>query len=216
MSGIMGILSDKSKLLGEYFTGYENLVNEIITHGEDLNYIYDKLDEMLRNYSDLLKLASRNLFYEFENKAPLAALALFGHSGIYEYYKNVYESAKIKDKKEISKKKLIENVVVKYHPHKGRDSISKKLKGFDAVKVFEAKSEDNTWHNIEPSGKKYLVFYYECKESDLGKKFIISQSGNNTQTFEFDQECCVNYILDGIDVKCEKYCHGKLHYIEAR
>ena len=109
MSGIMGILSDKSKLLGEYFTGYENLVNEIITHGEDLNYIYDKLDEMLRNYSDLLKLASRNLFYEFENKAPLAALALFGHSGIYEYYKNVYESAKIKDKKEILIKR--ENII---------------------------------------------------------------------------------------------------------
>ena len=76
----------KEKILLNYHEGYNALVKDIVSHPDDLHYIYDRLDEIAGEHQELLRLNSSNLFYYFVDKAPLAAFALFGDSATRPYY----------------------------------------------------------------------------------------------------------------------------------
>ncbi|MBQ4468680.1 MAG: hypothetical protein II917_00875, partial [Synergistaceae bacterium] len=64
---------------------YNALVQNIIAHPDDLQYIYDQLDAIAVDYPDLLKTNATELYKNLYNKAPLAVLAFFGNSATRPY-----------------------------------------------------------------------------------------------------------------------------------
>ena len=191
-----------SKVIQEYFRGYEALVQDIIAHPDDLTYIYDRLDDMVANYLPLVELNSVNLFNRLKKVSPLPAIALYGHSGTLPYYEKT-------------------GVLQEFFNPKGygvgpKDYVLKKLSKY--LKKFEAKGAYKQWHNIEPSGKKFLIFFVYSNNSN--NEFTLASPENHDAAIEFNTDsngACKNIIFNGIDVKCRgTYGSPYFYYMEAR
>ena len=79
---------------------YEALVQEIINNHKDLNHIYDCLDVITADYSDVLAERYSELFNRLYNSVPHVCYALLGHSATRLFYtftpreiKSVYENS---------------------------------------------------------------------------------------------------------------------------
>lgn len=75
-----------TKVIHEYFRGYEAIIQDLIAHPDDLTYIYDRLDDIVANYMPLIELNSVNLFNCLKKVSPLPTVALYGHSDTLPFY----------------------------------------------------------------------------------------------------------------------------------
>lgn len=197
-----------SKVIQEYFRGYEAIIQDIIAHPDDLTYIYDRLDDMVANYLPLIEMNSVKLFRRLNKVSPLPALALYGHSGILPYYE---KSGLLKDEYFLTpydpysfdkERKLNRNVLEKY------------------VKRFKAKDDKcKQWHNVEPSGKKFLIFFVWSEHTN--SEFTLASPENHDAAIEFYTDrngACKNIIFNGIDIKYREkgYDAPYFYYMEAR
>ena len=198
-----------SKVIQEYFRGYEALVQDIIAHPDDLTYIYDRLDDMVANYLPLIEMNSVNLFNRLKKVSPLPAIALYGHSGILPFYEKTGL--------------LYEFLMPRNYNHFAFSEIQYKLEKVlkrlsKYVKKFEAKDAYKQWHNIEPSGKKFLIFFVYSNNSN--NEFTLASPENHDAAIEFNTDNhgdCKNIIFNGIDVKCRgTYGSPSFYYMEAR
>ncbi len=197
--------SGSAKVIQEYFRGYEALVQDIIAHPDDLTYIYDRLDDMMLNYLPLIELNSVNLFNRFKAVSPLPAIALYGHSGTLKCYRNTPLL-----------RELLKPQQSCSWPNEG---ILKKLKRY--VKKFECKQEQKQWRSIQPSGKKFLIFYVYARDGD--NKLMIASPENHDSAVKFETDndgTCTGIIFNGIDVNFRYKPFGwgipYFYYMEAR
>ena len=70
----------------DYYQSYKNFVQAIEDDPKDLQLIYDHLDELVKDYPQILELSAIELFHDLYAVSPLAAVALFGHSGTRAHY----------------------------------------------------------------------------------------------------------------------------------
>ena len=165
-----------SQVIQEYFRGYEAIIQDIIAHPDDLTYIYDRLDDMVANYLPLIELNSVNLFDRLNEVSPLPALALYGHSGTLPYFE---------------KSKLLDSVLILYSVFDEDEAGLKKY-----VKKFTANDNYKQWHNIEPSGKKFLIFFV-CS-NNINNEFTLASPENHDAAIEFNTDGygeCRNIII---------------------
>ena len=199
-----------SQVIQEYFRGYEAIIQDITAHPDDLTYTYDRLDDMVANYLPLIELNSVNLFDRLNEVSPLPALALYGHSGTLPYF----------EKSELLRDFLmpISKDAVRMYEHLRvlNEKVLNKLGKY--VKKFTANDNYKQWHNIEPSGKKFLIFFV-CS-NNINNEFTLASPENHDAAIEFNTDGygeCRNIIFNGIDVKCRStYKTPYFYYMEAR
>ena len=192
-----------AKVIQEYHRGYDALVQDILDHHDDLTYIYDRLDDLAAGYSTLIKASSTNLLERFRYKAPLAALALFGHSGTRSFLEYG----------------LFGNMIMKLESNflDNREEINEDLlkKLSPIVQKFEDDKEHSRWHSIQANNKKFLVLCSFC--SDFSSKFRLASSDGHDASIEVKYgDIIINKIFNGIDIMCEKYSRVQFYYMEAR
>ena len=88
------------------------------------------------------------------------------------------------------------------------------------VKKFEAEETYKQWHNVKPSGKKFLIFFVYSSARD--NEFTLASPENHDAAIEFNTDSEGGYrdiIFNGIDVKC-RHTYGNpspsFYYMEAR
>ena len=134
---------------------YNALVQNIIAHPDDLQYIYDQLDAIAVDYPDLLKTNATELYKNLYNKAPLAILAFFGNSATRPY---------VEHESNLELGDVIRQII-----YTTTSSINK-INGF--------RTNSRAWHTIEPAGKKFLLLAcYRHWTNDM----YFSDADNNTR-----------------------------------
>ena len=205
------IQDGSAKVIQEYFRGYEVLVQDIISHPYDLTYIYDRFDDMVAGYSSLLKLSSVSLFEHFL-KTPLAAIALYAHSGTRPYYEKsdyllrnlIMKNGSSWNLVPLTTQEMNDDFLENLKPH---------VKKFSSEHVSYEK-----WHRIEEPNKKCLILC-SCTASYYSVNAFIASTDNHDNPVEMSsigKGKFINSIFNGIDVKNDSGMSFEFYYMEAR
>ena len=201
----------REKSINAYHEGYDALVQAILDHPNDLDYIYDRLDELATEYPNLLKLNAFDLLLCFYEKAPLAGLALFGDSKTrphYEKYLKIDHLKKLfaslrKCALSSAERVNIEGITqgifsrpsyTSYTSYRSRDyDRSRNDYGRRAYEPRRRGDYGKTKQVIKPAGEKYIVLKtypspptpaYELFEAVSGKAIDVSDARERFLIFD--------------------------------
>ena len=209
----------------DYYQSYKNFVQAIEDDPKDLQLIYDRLDELVKDYPQILELSAIELFHDLYAVSPLAAVALFGHSGTrahylmgkedWELFKQDYDSTSFSGfwgmfPKEVSSDFCKKLGVASQMSHFMRSSSFPEELGEDNYRPLDlADYEEEGWTNVEHKGKEFIIL--KCDTTEIQIRSVYSKKG-----LDADEICLVD-IFDGFDIDV-KSCSSDdvLVYMEAR
>lgn len=209
----------------DYYQSYKNFVQAIEDDPKDLQLIYDRLDELVKDYPQILELSAIELFHDLYAVSPLAAVALFGHSGTrahylmdkedWELFKQDYDSTSFSGfwgmfPKEVSSDFCKKLGVASQMSHFMRSSSFPEELGEDNYRPLDlADYEEEGWTNVEHKGKEFIIL--KCDTTEIQIRSVYSKKG-----LDADEICLVD-IFDGFDIDV-KSCSSEdvLVYMEAR
>ena len=183
------------KAINAYHEGYDALVQAILDHPNDLDYIYDRLDELATEYPNLLKLNAFDLLLCFYEKAPLAGLALLGDTKTRPHYGKYLDVLEDDHRKSyVPLKKLFDAL---------RDDVSFSLS--IERSLYRERVEicyDDCWDNIDeegnidfvikPAGEKYILL---DKPNGCDAKYFLREVASGD---EIKITTCLAWYGDGI------------------
>ncbi len=206
----------------DYYQSYKNFVQAIEDDPKDLQLIYDRLDELVKDYPQILELSAIELFHDLYAVSPLAAVALFGHSGTRAHYvmdkkdrecfqKIGQRSYFVDDSpfEEISSDFFKKFSVASQMDHFRRSSSFPEELGEDNYKTLELTDyEDEGWTNVEHKGREFIIL--KC-DGYIKIRPVYAREG-----LDADETALVD-IFDGFDIDV-KSCSSEdvLVYMEAR
>ena len=206
----------------DYSQSYKNFVQAIEDDPKDLQLIYDRLDELVKDYPQILELSAIELFHDLYAVSPLAAVALFGHSGTRAHYvmdkkdrecfqKIGQRSYFVDDSpfEEISSDFFKKFSVASQMDHFRRSSSFPEELGEDNYKTLELTDyEDEGWTNVEHKGREFIIL--KC-DGYIKIRPVYAREG-----LDADETALVD-IFDGFDIDV-KSCSSEdvLVYMEAR
>lgn len=209
----------------DYYQSYKNFVQAIEDDPKDLQLIYDRLDELVKDYPQILELSAIELFHDLYAVSPLAAVALFGHSGTrahylmdkedWELFKQDYDSTSFSGfwgmfPKEVSSDFCKKLGVASQMSHFMRSSSFPEELGEDNYRTLDlADYEEEGWTNVEHKGKEFIIL--KCDTTEIQIRSVYSKKGLGAD------EICLVDIFDGFDIDV-KSCSSDdvLVYMEAR
>ena len=161
--------------------------------------------EMEKNYSWVLDLDNRYLFWTMYDTSPLAIMCLLMNDTFRGYYLPVY--SKNEDGKSVSdldsntdKKKIYDTICQLIRSQTFQDRMKDNLVSF-------AGNTDGYWKDLEPKGKKYMIISMESRN-------YVRAAGVSGGDMSFDDVHEKFVIIDGIDYK-SNYANDKLIYMEV-
>lgn len=191
-------------VIDDYEAGYSQLVNDIFEHPDDIAKIKASIRNMVRNYSYLLQLNHRKLFYELKENY-LAVMCLLMSEELRKYYLPVKATAEDgsvsldiaanDDKKQMYLQ--ICSIIT-------RTDFAVKLS--ENLHIFSGKT-DGYWMDLEPKGKKYMIISMESGNYIRSADVSGGDMGYNDVRNLF-------VITDGIDYKSNSDTQ-KLLYMEV-
>ena len=203
----------------DYYQSYKNFVQAIEDDPKDLQLIYDRLDELVKDYPQILELSAIELFHDLYAVSPLAAVALFGHSGTRAHYlmdkedrelfRQLEESEFSTFSEEISSDFFKKLGVASQMSHFRRSSSFPEELGEDNYKTLElADYEGEGWTNVEHKGREFIIL--KC-DGYIKIRPVYAREG-----LDADETALVD-IFDGFDIDV-KSCSSEdvLVYMEAR
>ena len=206
----------------DYYQSYKNFVQAIEDDPKDLQLIYDRLDELVKDYPQILELSAIELFHDLYAVSPLAAVALFSHSGTRAHYvmdkkdrecfqKIGQRSYFVDDSpfEEISSDFFKKFSVASQMDHFRRSSSFPEELGEDNYKTLELTDyEDEGWTNVEHKGREFIIL--KC-DGYIKIRPVYAREG-----LDADETALVD-IFDGFDIDV-KSCSSEdvLVYMEAR
>ena len=203
----------------DYYQSYKNFVQAIEDDPKDLQLIYDHLDELVKDYPQILELSAIELFHDLYAVSPLAAVALFGHSGTRAHYlmdkedrelfRQLEESEFSTFSEEISSDFFKKLGVASQMSHFMRSSSFPEELGEDNYKTLElADYEGEGWTNVEHKGREFIIL--KC-DGYIKIRPVYAREG-----LDADETALVD-IFDGFDIDV-KSCSSEdvLVYMEAR
>ena len=206
----------------DYYQSYKNFVQAIEDDPKDLQLIYDRLDELVRDYPQILELSAIELFHDLYAVSPLAAVALFGHSGTRAHYvmdkkdrecfQKIGQRSYFMDDspfEEISSDFFKKFSVASQMDHFRRSSSFPEELGEDNYKTLELTDyEDEGWTNVEHKGREFIIL--KC-DGYIKIRPVYAREG-----LDADETALVD-IFDGFDIDV-KSCSSEdvLVYMEAR
>ncbi len=206
----------------DYYQSYKNFVQAIEDDPKDLQLIYDRLDELVKDYPQILELSAIELFHDLYAVSPLAAVALFGHSGTRAHYvmdkkdrecfQKIGQRSYFMDDspfEEISSDFFKKFSVASQMDHFRRSSSFPEELGEDNYKTLELTDyEDEGWTNVEHKGREFIIL--KC-DGYIKIRPVYAREG-----LDADETALVD-IFDGFDIDV-KSCSSEdvLVYMEAR
>ena len=203
----------------DYYQSYKNFVQAIEDDPKDLQLIYDHLDELVKDYPQILELSAIELFHDLYAVSPLAAVALFGHSGTRAHYlmdkedrelfRQLEESEFSTFSEEISSDFFKKLGVASQMSHFMRSSSFPEELGEDNYRTLElADYEGEGWTNVEHKGREFIIL--KC-DGYIKIRPVYAREG-----LDADETALVD-IFDGFDIDV-KSCSSEdvLVYMEAR
>lgn len=177
----------KKSIIDDYQTEYKQLVDGIIENPDDGPRIKANIAEIISNYSWILDLNHRDLFWMLEEKSVLAIMCLLMNETARKYYLPIqlpeekgvfgpkYDIDDDSDKREMYRQ--ICNII------QSKDFVSKLG---DNLHVFSG-ATDGYWMDLETKGKKYMIIGMgsgdyvraagvqggDLSNTDIAEKFVI-------------------------------------------
>lgn len=207
----------------DYYQSYKNFVQAIEDGPKDLQLIYDHLDELVKDYPQILELSAIELFHDLYAVSPLAAVALFGHSGTRAHYvmdkkdrecfqKIGQRSYFVDDSpfEEISSDFFKKFSVASQMDHFMRSSSFPEELGEDNYRTLDlADYEEEGWTNVEHKGKEFIIL--KCDTTEIQIRSVYSKKGLELN------EIGLGDVFDGFDIDVESCSSDDvLVYMEAR
>lgn len=205
----------------DYYQSYKNFVQAIEDDPKDLQLIYDHLDELVKDYPQILELSAIELFHDLYAVSPLAAVALFGHSGTRAHYlmdkedrelfRQLEESEFSTFSEEISSDFFKKLGVASQMSHFMRSSSFPEELGEDNYKTLElADYEGEGWTNVEHKGREFVIL--KCDDIyGTEIRSVYSKKGLELN------EIGLGDVFDGFDIDVESCSSDDvLVYMEAR
>ena len=194
-----------NQIIYNYAKEYNSLVDDICAHPENEAVIKADIVEMEKNYSWVLDLDNRYLFWTMYDTSPLAIMCLLMNDTFRGYYLPVY--SKNEDGKSVSdldsntdKKKIYDTICQLIRSQTFQDRMKDNLVSFAGI-------TDGYWKDLEPKGKQYMIISME--NGDYVRAAGVS-GGDKSYTDIRDNFV----IIDGIDYKSNNASH-KLLYMEV-
>ena len=204
----------------DYYQSYKNFVQAIEDDPKDLQLIYDHLDELVKDYPQILELSAIELFHDLYAVSPLAAVALFGHSGTRAHYlmdkedrelfRQLEESEFSTFSEEISSDFFKKLGVASQMSHFMRSSSFPEELGEDNYRTLDlADYEEEGWTNVEHKGKEFIIL--KCDTTEIQIRSVYSKKGLELN------EIGLGDVFDGFDIDVEDSSSDDvLVYMEAR
>lgn len=200
-------------IIEDYEAGYRRLVDEILENPDDAAKIKANIAEMVSNYSWILELNHRDLFWLLREESLLAVMCLLMNEKSRRYYLPEYiydengdhmfdengEFALDTDEDE-DKYEMYEEICDLIRQDDFSDALGENLK------VFVGKTDDY-WKDIEPEGKRYMIISMDDGD-------IVRSSGKFRGDLKFEDIEDEFVIIDGIDYKSKSNTH-QLLYMEV-
>lgn len=188
-------------ILDDYHNGYRILIGTILEHKDDMPRIKAALREMITNYSELVELDYRNLFYNFVLNAPKAVFAMLMTELFRPYYLPFEDLKTANGESDSDQEEMYREVCLSI----SSENTLIEVLGED-LKSFSGNTEAY-WKDVEAKGKKFMILKME------NGNFIRSAgvNGGDLPNSEIQNKFM---ILDGIDYKSNNAFH-KLLYLEV-
>lgn len=185
------------EIIDDYETGYRQLVDGILQNPNDIALIKANIAEMVSNYSWILKLDHRNLFYVLRDKSMLAIMCLLMNEQSRKYYLPTEEEG---NECSGDKTEMFNFIKAMIKTDKFESELGENLISFSGI-------TDGYWKDLEPKGKKYMIISMERGD-------FVRASGVPGGDLDYSAVLDQFVILDGIDYKSNSSTH-KLCYMEV-
>lgn len=180
-------------IIEDYEAGYRQLVDEILENPDDAAKIKANIAEMVSNYSWILELNHRDLFWLLREKSLLAVMCLLMNDKSRCYYLPVGISEEGEpvldiDREDSEDKKIMfEDICALIRQDDFTDALGENLITFAGV-------TDGYWKDLEPKGKRYMIV--SMGNGDYVRS--AGQPGGDLSSFDILDQFV---IIDGIDYK---------------
>lgn len=213
----------------DYYQSYKNFIEAIEEGSQDLQWVYDRLDELVGQYPQILELSAAELFHDLYERSPLAAVALFGHSGTRPYFvlskedekrlketqegycswsDSVFGSSSEECSPEFFRKL---GATLQLHRFLSSPSFPEALGEDNYGTVDPSEYEDEGWINVEHKGRTFIILKWEdsCGSSKI--RSVYSREGLEAS------EVTLSDVFDGFDIDVEDSSNNdNLIYMETR
>lgn len=198
-------------IIEDYETGYFQLVEEILAHPNDAAVIKASIAEMVSNYSSLLELNYRELFWLLKENSVLAVMCLLMNEKSRDYYLPVQNTAEDEEVEEVEKVEFAEFMEEdKRIIYEEICSLIKQSDFSDALGdnllVFSGMT-DSYWKDLEPKGKRYMIISMENGD-------FVRSAGHSGGDLSSGDILNQFVIVDGIDYKSNSN-YRELRYMEV-
>lgn len=189
-----------NKIIEDYQSGYEKIVNEIINNPTNEAKIKACIAEMVKNYHWIMDLVHKDLFWQLRKKSVLAIACLLMNEECRDYYLPAPKENMCATENSIEKNNIFEEIRSMFANPETRAELRNYTKQFLGA-------TNGYWKDVELKGKKYMVI-------SMDKDAAIRSGDNQDESLTFAQINDKFIILDGIDYKCASGL-GQLIYMEV-
>lgn len=193
-------------IIKDYENGYHQLVREILDHPNDIAVIKANIIEIVSNYSWVLKLNHRDLFWELRYKSILAIMCLLMNEKVRDYYLPVEHTSQegevsFDTEYDADKREMFDEICQLV---KNSTSLETEL-GSNLI-VFSGMT-DGYWKDLEEKGKRFMIISMESGD-------YVRSAGKTGGDLSYTDVTNEFVILDGIDYKSNSDV-DKLLYMEV-
>lgn len=193
------------QIIKNYAKEYNSLVNHICDHPDNEAVIKADIIELVQNYSWVLEMDNRYLFWTLYDVSPLAIMCMLMNDTFRGFYLPVLE--KDAEGKEVSdldsnsdKKKIYDTICQLVRSTTFLDRIKAHLMTF-------AGATDGYWKDLEPKGKNFMIIRMESGN-------YVRPAGASGADMSYDDVVNKFAIINGIDYK-SNYSNDQLVYMEV-
>lgn len=192
-------------IIKDYEMGYRHLVKEILENPDDAAKIKANISEMVINYSWILKLNHRELFYMMKDKSMLTVMCLLMNEQSRNYYlpikkENEDGTTTLDTDTNYDKSNMFKRICEMIKSSDFKENLGDNLITFKGV-------TDSYWKDLEPKGKKFMII-------SMGDGDFVRSSGLSGGDLSSSDILNQFVIVDGIDYKSNS-SYRELVYMEV-
>ncbi len=197
------------QIIDDYETGYFQLLDDMLNNPDDITKIKTDIASIVADYSWILRMDHRRLFYLLKDISPLAIMCLLMNDKSRGYYLPILMPAADDSEEELHQYDTETN----QDKSKMYDIICSMITSSDFVAKLGDKLHsfagitDGYWKDLEPKGKKYMII-------SMGVGDYVRSAGVRGGDLSSSDITNEFVIVDGIDYKSDSSTR-KLLYMEV-
>lgn len=183
-----------NNIIDDYQTGYHQLVGGIFENPQNIAIIKANIEEITKNYSWILELNHRALYWDLRDKSQLAVMCLLMNEKSRKYFLPIEKTNEageivldIDSDDEDDKKEMYNDICYLISMPEFREELGENLLSFAGM-------TDGYWKDLEPKGKKFMIV-------NMGSGDYVrsaGESGGDLSSVDVNDKFV---MVDGIDYK---------------